>query len=141
MRQAKFRISMTSICVTWTQFLLNARTRYPYNAHRRLCSDCASVIRLHLAHMYFVKYCFAAAYECQPSSFFGHPNPAHIVTSCHKSGRGCRQARQTKLSYIVLTLQKHALHQCCSSEYYDNKLFFLYFRCILSSFRANCAAV
>ena len=95
-RQAKFRISI-SICVIWTQLLLDARTRYPYSAHRRLWSDSASVIRLHLAHMYFVKYCFAAAYKCQPSSFFGHTNPAHIVTSCEKSGRGCRQTDEVIL--------------------------------------------
>ena len=37
---------------------------------------------------------------------------------------GVDVARQTKLSYIVLTLQKHALHQSCSSEYYDNNLIF-----------------
>ena len=41
--------------------------------------------------MYFVKYCFAAAYRCQSLSFFGHTIPAHIVTSCDKIGRGCRQ--------------------------------------------------
>ena len=124
MRQAKFRISI-SICVIWTQLLLDARTRYPYSAHRRLWSDCASVIRLHSAHMYFVKYCFAVAYKCQPLSFFGHTNPAHIFTSCDKSGHRCL-ARQKKLSYIVLTLQKHALHQSCSTcrEYYDNDLIF-----------------
>ena len=63
--------------------------------------------RLHLAHMYFVKYCFAAAYKCLPSSFFGHINPAHIVTSCDKSGRGCRQTNEVIL--CCLTLQKHAL--------------------------------
>ena len=34
--------------------------------------------------------------------------------------------RQTKLSYFVLTLQKHALHQSCSSEYYDNNLIFTF---------------
>ena len=37
---------------------------------------------------------------------------------------GVDVARQMKLSYIVLTLQKHALHQSCSSEYYDNNLIF-----------------
>ena len=50
--------------------------------------------------MYYVKYCFAAAFECQPSSFFGHTNPAHIVTSCDKSGPGCRQTEDI----IVLTI-------------------------------------
>ena len=121
MRQAKFRISI-SICVIWTQLLLDARTRYPYSAHRRLWPDCASVIRLHLVYMYFFKYCFAAAYKCQPSSFFGHTNPAHIVTSCDKSGRGCRQTDE--VIFIVLTLEKHALDQSCSSEYYNNNLIF-----------------
>ena len=113
MRQAKFRISI-SICVIWTQLLLDARTRYQYSAHRRLWSDCASVIRLHLPHMYFVKYCFVAAYKCQPSSFFAHTNPAHIVTSCDKSGRWCRQTDEVILYCF----------NSCSSEYYDNNLIF-----------------
>ena len=95
-RQAKFRISI-SICVIKTQLLLDARIRYSYNAHRRLWSDCASVIRLHLAHMYFVKYCVNGAYKCQPSSFYGHTNPAHIVTSCYKRGCGCRQTDEVIL--------------------------------------------
>ena len=74
--------------------------------------------------MYFVKYCFAAACKCQPSSFFGHKNP-HIL-SLAVIRVGVDVARQAKLSYtcIVLTLQKHALHQSCSSEYYDNNLIF-----------------
>ena len=66
-------------------------------AHIEDWSDCASMIRLHLEHMYCVKYCFAAAYKCQQSSFFGHTNPAHIVTSCDKSGRGCRQRDESIL--------------------------------------------
>ena len=33
-------------------------------------------------------------------------------------------ARQTKLYFIVLALQKHALHQSCNSEYYDNNSIF-----------------
>ena len=119
MRQAKFRISI-SICVIWTQLILDARTRYPYSAHRRLWSDCASVIRLHLAQMYFVKYCFAEAYKCQPSSFLGTQTPHTLSLAVIRGGVGV--ARQTKLSYIVLTLQKHALHQSCSIEYYDNNL-------------------
>ena len=77
------------------------------------------MIRLHLAHAYFVKYCFAAAYKWQPSSFFGHTSPTLAVIRVVVD-----VARQTKLSYIVLTLQKHALHQYCSSEYYDNNLIF-----------------
>ena len=93
MRQAKFRISM-SICVIWTRLLSDARTRYPYSAHRRLWSDCASVILIYLRHMLI---CYAAAYKCQPSSFFRHTSPAHIVTSCDKSGRGCRQTDEVIL--------------------------------------------
>ena len=69
--------------------------------------------------MYFVKYCFAADYKCQPSSFFGHAGPTLAVVRV-----GVDVARQTKLSCIVLTLQKHALHQSRSSEYYDNNLIF-----------------
>ena len=132
MRQVKFCISI-SICVIWTQLLLDARTRYPYSAHRRLWSDCASVIRLHLAH--FVKYCFAVAYKWQPLSFFGHTSPTLAVVR-----EGVDVTRQTKFSYIVLTLQKHALHQSCSSEYYDNTLIFHIF-VSSCSFRANCVAV
>ena len=124
MRQAKFRISI-SLCVIWTQLLLDARTRYPYSAHRRLWSDCASVIRLHLAHMYFVKYCFAAAYKCQPSSYFGHTNPAPIFTCCDKSGCGCRQTDEVII--YCFNSAKHALQQSCSSEYYDNNLIFQIF--------------
>ena len=44
---------------------------------------------------------------------------------------GLDVARQTTLSYIVLTLQKHALHQPCSSEYYDNNS-------IIQIFVASC---
>ena len=105
MRQAEFRISK-SICVIWTQLLLDARTRYPFSAHRRLWSDCASVIRLQLAHMYFVKNCFVAAYKCQPSSFFGHTvKPRTYVLLLAVIRVGVDVARQTKSSYIVLTLQ------------------------------------
>ena len=44
---------------------------------------------------------------------------------------GVNVAIKTELSYIVLTLQKHALHQ------YD----YFFFRFTLPSFRAKCAAV
>ena len=40
---------------------------------------------------------------------------------------GVDVARQTKLSYLVLTHQKHALHRSCSSEYNDNNLIFYIF--------------
>ena len=113
-RQAKFRINI-SIFVIWTQLSLGTRTGYPYSAHRRLWSDCASVIKLHVAHMQFVKYCFAAAYQCQPSSFFWHTSPPHIVTSCDKSGRGCRQTDEVLYWF-------NSAKQSCSSEYYDNNL-------------------
>ena len=47
---------------------------------------------------------------------FAHHNPI-----CY---HGNQWSDLAELSYIVLTLQKHALHQSCSSEYYDNNLIF-----------------
>ena len=101
---------------------MDARTRYPNSVHLRLWSDCASVIRLHLAHIYFAKYCFAAAQSASHQVSLGTQAP-HIL-SLAVIRVGVDVARQAKLSYIALTLQKHALHQFCRSEYFDNNLFF-----------------
>ena len=113
MRQAKFRISV-SICVIWTQLLLDARTSYPYSAHRRLWSDCASVIRLHLANTCTLSIVLLRLISASHQVSLGTQTP-HIL-SLAVIRVGVDVARQTKLSYIDLTLQKHALHQSCRSE-------------------------
>ena len=56
---------------------------------------------------------------------FGTQAP-HILWSLAVIRVGVDVARQTKLFYIVLTPQKHALHQSCSSEYYDS-IFCIFF--------------
>ena len=112
-RQAKFRISI-SICVIWTQLLLDAQTRYPYSAHLRLWSDYASVIGIHLAHMYFVKYCLLRLISASHQVSLGTQSPQILSLAVIRVGVDV--ARKTKLCHIVLTLQKHALHQSCSSE-------------------------
>ena len=54
---------------------------------------------------------------------------------------GVDVARQSKLYYIVLTLQKHPLHQFCSSENYNNSLNFHIFFASCPLFVLMCGSV